>query len=220
MSHDCGVRRAFGLLACVVATALPWPASVRGCSSDSPTFQEAILGAEAIALVEVVDMPDDPMNTGKQTLKVREVLKGSLPSTVVLNRPPTGLCGDTIGFWAEQMRTPLVLVAFGVPFYEATINPLWGEPISGDAVFGTAGVPAGARNLDDVMAAARGLLPDAAMDRQSPRVDLALLGAALLALAGVLVFAAGGGGRFGWDCGIGRDRRARFTPGAHRAAKW
>ena len=177
------------LLACAVAIGLAWPTSVRACSSDYPSFREAVLGAEAIALVEVVDTPNDPVNRGPQVVQVRQVLKGSLPSTVVLERPPTDLCSDTIGFWAEQLlRPPTLLVAFGLSFYDATINPIWGERVRGSSIFGTASVPAGATTLEEVMAAARALLPDTAMDRPSDwhRPSLPLVGAALLGLACVL----------------------------------
>jgi hypothetical protein len=162
---------------------LAWPSPARGCSSDYPTFREAVVGAEAIALVEVVDTPGDPMNQAPQTLKVIEVVKGSLPSTVVVDPPRTDLCGDTIGFWAEQLRPPTLLVAFNVSFYDQAINPIWGERRRGSSIFGTASVPAGATTLEEVMAAARRLVPDTAMHRPGDRADLALLGAALLALA-------------------------------------
>ena len=182
VSHDCGVRRAIGALAGAAIFALVLPAPAHGCSSDYPSFREAVLGAEAIALVEVVDTPGDPMNQAPQTLRVLEVVKGSLPSAVVVDPPRTDLCGDTIGYWAEQLRTPTLLVAFNVSFYDATINPIWGERRRASSIFGTASVPAGATTLEDVVAAARQLLPDTAMHQPANR-KLAVLGAVLLGLA-------------------------------------
>lgn len=179
------VRRLLGVLA-GLSLALVQPLTAVGCISDQPTFEEAILGAGSVALVEVVDTPTDDSMSGLQTLRVLQVLKGSLPGTLLLDNPRTGLCGDTIGFWAEQTKSSSLLVAFGVRFYQATINPVWGEPAVGDSVFGTAGVPAGATTLDDVVTAARELLPDTAMRSPASAPDLRLVGVALLAVAAVL----------------------------------
>jgi hypothetical protein len=169
------------LLAALAAAVLAPPATA-ACSSDQPTFQEAIGGAVAIAVVRISEPELYDEMEPTQSFTVVTVIKGSLPETLTLPRPRTGLCGDTIGFWAKGMRRNTVLVAFGVPFYQTTINPVWGEPRRGyPSLFGTAGTPPGVTSLEELIAAVRDQIPDTSLPRGA--ADNRWLGVLLLTIS-------------------------------------
>jgi hypothetical protein len=171
----------------VLFAAIALPSTAFGCSSDYPTFKEAITKADAVALVRVTD-PGDPLLNRPNTIHVVRLLKGSLPGTFVLDDPRTDLCGDTIAFWVEQADSPVVMVAFGMPFYDQTIHPLWAEsPHNAPSIFSTASVPEGAATMDDMVAAVGLLVPNTALP--SPRRGLEWLGVALLVASAVAMMA-------------------------------
>jgi hypothetical protein len=156
------MRRLVGVLVTLVAM-MAQPSTAFGCSSDYPTFDEAITKADAVALVRVMNR-GDPVLSRPNTIHVVQLLKGSLPETFVLDDPRTDLCGDTIAFWVEQADSPVVLVAFGMPFYDQTIHPLWAESrYHRPSIFSTASVPEGAATMDDMVAAVGRLVPNTAL---------------------------------------------------------
>ena len=132
------------------------PADVRACSSDHPTFEEAVRGARAIARVTIVDgfdnFLDDP--TTSETYRVEKVLKGSLPGVVTVAPAWTSLCHDSVGWYAGDLESDgrTIIVALDLRYYDQVIHPMWiADKIEG--VRGSADVPVGARTLAGLEAA-------------------------------------------------------------------
>ncbi len=137
---------AFGLL-----LAMPSPASA--CSSDQPTFEEAVRGARAIALVFIVDGFDSDDPTTSETFRVERLLKGTLPEVVTLAPAWTSLCHDSVGWnaGAEESDGRTILLAIDMRYYGQTIHPVWTTDNQG--VSGSAGVPLGITTLAELEAA-------------------------------------------------------------------
>ena len=127
------------------------PASVAACSSEQPTFEQAMAGAQAVAWVKVDLAPDGEVQRGISPLLVTDVIHGD-PGPFIGGDLRTGLCGDTIHYLYGD--DAMVLVAFGVPFFDQLIAPSWGRGEDG-ALVGTAGMPFGVRTIDDVESAVR-----------------------------------------------------------------
>jgi hypothetical protein len=193
------ITAALTLIAGILVAASP--GAVSACSSDHPTFAEAVRGARAIARVTVVEgfdtYTDDP--TLSETYRVEQVLKGSLPEVVTVAPARTSLCGDTVSYFAggEHAEGVAIVVAIDLPYYDQVIHPMWTE-VDGQGVFGTAGVPSGVTSLAELESAvlAQVGLPDTSTDSSQPRTAIAL---ALLGAIGVLFVAR-----------ARRERRVRF----------
>jgi hypothetical protein len=141
------------LAVALVAMAAPRDASA--CTSEQPTFEQAMGGAQAVAWVEVVLAADGEVQPGIPPLRVTEVIHGD-PAPFLAADPRTGLCGDTIHYlYGDGAR---VLVAFGVPFFDQVIHPTWWRDETG-AVSGTGGVPFGVRTIEGLEAAVRDRFP-------------------------------------------------------------
>ncbi|MGH2444763.1 MAG: hypothetical protein ACRDGD_01790 [Candidatus Limnocylindria bacterium] len=97
----------------------------RACSSEQPSFAEAVNGAEAIARVRVEAVSTYGEPARGETYRVLEVLKGDLPDVVQLDSPFTNLCHDTIGYYVPEGTE--AVVAFGVRYFHDTIHPFWVE---------------------------------------------------------------------------------------------
>ncbi len=182
-----GVAVSLGVLAA--------PGRVSACTSDAPSFAEAVDGARAIARVTIVEgydtYPGDP--TRSETYHVDRVLKGSLPELVTIAPAWTSLCQDSVSYFAgaEASQGRTIIVAFDLTFYGQVIHPMWGYAKEG-GVFGTAGLPTGVGSLTALeLAILRRLdLPDTAtvgMGPADPPSPLPLFAAlCFLAVAGVL----------------------------------
>ncbi len=134
-----------------LAVGFATPRSAAACSSDQPTFDQAMAGAQAVAIVEVDLAANGEVQPGVPPLRVVEVLTGD-PAPFLVGDPITGLCGDTIHYlFGDSAR---LIVAFGVPFYDQVIHPAWGRSDDG-SLFGTAGNPSGVDTIEGVEAAIR-----------------------------------------------------------------
>ena len=102
------------------------PGVVHACSSDHPTFAEAVDGASAIARVIVTDVPayGEDRDSHAETYRVVRTLKGSLPDSAVLEEPFTSLCHDTIGGLVAPEGSEAI-VAFDVAYFGQVIHPAW-----------------------------------------------------------------------------------------------
>ena len=162
------------------------PGVVHACSSDQPTFAEAVDGASAIARVIVADVPayGEDRDSRAETYRVVRMLKGSLPASVVLAEPFTNLCHDTIGGLVAPEGSEAI-VAFDVAYFGQVIHPAW---VAVDAPYnpsvgGSAFAPDEAKSLDDLEALIEARLPDTALASPSAIQPSELLGAALIAAA-------------------------------------
>jgi hypothetical protein len=144
------VRRGRSLVAgCVFVLALlgavSTPASA--CSSDHPSFQEAVRGARAIARVTIIEgfdsVNDDPTHT--ETFKVERVLKGSLPGLVTVAPAWTSLCHDTVAYYGGGPGSTIIL-AVDLRYYHDVIHPMWVFDSAGQNG-GSAAVPGGVTTL-------------------------------------------------------------------------
>jgi hypothetical protein len=199
-------------LSILVAT----PASASACVSGEPSFRAAVHRAQAIATVTVVDgfqaYSSDP--THRETYRVERVLKGDLPARVTLTNPWTGICHDTIGFYAAEGTT--IVVAFDVTYYDQPIHPIW--YVDGASVFGTAGVPRGVRSLPQLEAAIRAELglPDTSTRSASPDAPLPQAPALAAGLVAFLATAWWIGGR---RSPVRPGRAAAHDPGSCRCGR-
>jgi hypothetical protein len=168
-------------LALVIAAATP--SATSACSSESPTFIEAVRGASAIARVSIIDRLGDPPHT--ETYRVERVLKGSLPAVVTVSPAWANLCHDTVAFYAGEDGSDII-VAIGMTYYGQIINPVWVLSVHG--IDGSAGVPDGVRTLPELeRAILRALaMPDTAT--AEPINHVPGQGLALAVLAGLLAF--------------------------------
>ena len=162
------------------------PGVVHACSSDHPTFAEAVDGASAIARAIVTDVPayGEDRDSHAETYRVVRTLKGSLPDSVVLEEPFTSLCHDTIGGLVAPEGSEAI-VAFDVAYFGQVIHPAW---VAVDAPYnpsvgGSAGAPETAKTLDDLETLIEARLPDTAFALPSPIRPSELLGVALVAAA-------------------------------------
>lgn len=166
------------------------PSAVSACTSDHPTFTEAVRGARAIARVTVVEgfdtYLDDP--THSETYRVERLLKGSLPEMVTVAPAWTSLCHDSVGYYAGPDGA-VVIVAIDVPYYDQVIHPMWAFDAS-QGVSGSAGVPSGVFTLLDLEAAIHVELgmPDTATPESTGDPASPLLASIVVAaLAGIAV---------------------------------
>ena len=174
---------ASALAATLVGTS---PSAVLGCTSDHPSFVEAVHGARAIARVVVVEgwdsYLDDPAHS--ETYRVERVLKGSLPASVTLAPAWTSLCHDSVAYYAGSDGA-VIVVALDVSYYDQVIHPMWAFD-SDQGLSGSAGVPPGVTMLTELEAAIRSELgrPDSSKspDLSSGLLVVAALGAVLLSL--------------------------------------
>lgn len=188
-------RIAAGTAAIVVAVvaAVLTSGTTIACSSESPTFEQAVRGSRAIALVRVhAAVIDDAQGWRKQhTLTVIRVLKGALPPIVRPQDPAAGLCGDSIAFYSgEAASTPVgavAIVGFGMPYFDSVINPTWSMAAEGGPG-GSAAWPAFVMNLEaletSILAATGGPdQPGVVLAPPAPEGPWQII---LLALAGVI----------------------------------
>jgi len=167
---------------------MPSPASA--CSSDQPTFEEAVRGARAIALVFIVDgfdnYSDDP--TTSETFRVERLLKGTLPEVVTLAPAWTSLCHDSVGWnaGAEESDGRTILLAIDMRYSDQTIHPMWTTD-DNQRVWGSAGVPRGITTLAELEAAILADLgvPDTATLESEPPAAPAL---AVMLVAALVTF--------------------------------
>jgi hypothetical protein len=144
----------------IVAT----PRHASACSSEEPTFDQALAGAQAVAWVEVVLAADGEVQSGVPPLRVTDVIHGD-PAPFLAADPRTGLCGDTIHYlYGDGAR---VLVAFGVPFFDRVIAPSWGRGEDG-ALYGTTGLPFGVTSIEGIEAAVRARFPAPQANESGP----------------------------------------------------
>lgn len=174
-----------GVAGLVVGFGAPRP--VVACSSEHPTFEQAMSGAQAVAWVEVELAADGEVLPGVPPLRIVEALAGD-PAQFLAGDPRTGLCGDTIhGLFGDGAR---VIVAFGVPFFDQVIHPAWGRGDDG-ALFGTAGVPFGVSTIEGIEAAVRDRFPPAQANASGPfSIDgswLVIIAAALATVIGLRI---------------------------------
>lgn len=147
---------ALALLLIALGLVAAAPSAVSACSSDHPTFLEAVRGARAIARVTILEgfdiYTDDP--TTSETYRVDRLLKGTLPGLVTVAPAWTSLCHDSVGYYAgdEASDGKTVLVAIDMPYYDQTIHPMWMIDET-QGVVGSAGVPAGVTTLEALEAA-------------------------------------------------------------------
>ena len=167
-----GRGAALAALALALGLLIAAPSGVSACTSEHPTFAEAVQGARAIARVTVVEgfetYTADP--TTSETYRVERVLKGKLPGLVTLAPAWTSLCHDSIGLYAEGAAGKSLVVAIDLPYYDQIIHPMW-TTYGTQGVSGSAGVPSGATTLDELEAAiiAEPGLPDTSTDEPLPR---------------------------------------------------
>ena len=170
------------------------PVAVSACTSEHPTFVEAVRGARAIARVTIVEgfdtNLDDP--THSETYHVDRVLKGSLPEMVTLAPAWTSLCHDSVGYYAGADGATII-VALDL-YYEQTIHPMWMVDAT-QSLSGSAGVPPGVTTLEGLEAAIRAELgmpdtstDDAEQESASPVVVVVLVTALAAFGAAVRVF--------------------------------
>lgn len=178
--------RCIGLAIIVSVPLLAMAEQAQACTGEQPTFDEAIVGASAIARVVVEDVTEYGEPPAGETFRVIRVLKGDLPHEVQLDDPRTGLCGDTIGYYAPEGT--VAIVAFGVPFYGTLINPVWIEtdhqiePVTGLG----APSPKNVASLDELEQLILTALPDTAMPVAGGG-SAAVIGGVVLLLASAAV---------------------------------
>lgn len=175
--------RRSGLAVIVCVSLLAVAEQAHACTGEQPTFDEAIAGAGAIARVVVEDVSEIGEPPAGETFRVVRVLKGELLDKVQLDDPRTGLCGDTIGYYAPVGTE--AIVAFGVPFYGTLINPVWIEtdhpiePVTGLGVPS----PEDVASLDELERLIFAAFPDTAMPVAAGGGEAAVIGGVLLLLA-------------------------------------
>lgn len=153
------------------------------CTGEQPTFAEAVANADAITRVVVEDVTEFGEPPAGETFAVVRVLKGDLPDKVQLDDPRTGLCGDTIGYYAPVGTE--VIVAFGVPFYGTLVNPVWietdhpVEPLTGLG----APAPDGVASLDDLERLIVATLPNTSVEADARPVAALTAGMLLIVAA-------------------------------------
>lgn len=178
-----GLATAAALVVSLTVTGTP----ARGCSSTQPTFVEAIQGAQAIARVVVEDVTEYGEAPAGETFRVIRVVSGQLPDEVHLDQPVTGLCGDTIGYYAPEGTE--VIVAFGVPFFGATLHLAWmvvDHPIRPLAGIGVP-APEDVDTLDELERLISATLPDTAATRDLGRAAALVGGVFLVLVAGAVL---------------------------------
>lgn len=177
-------RRAIQLAVIAGLVALPLlalPMAARGCTGERPSFEEAVRGAEAIALVSVEEVSTYGEPARGETYRVIRVLKGSLSQRVQLDDPRTSICADTVGLYAPEGTR--AIVAFGVPFYGNQLHTVWVEAADVvNPVTGSAAVPDDVFTLAELEAAIMEALPDTAV---APPVlePIIVIGVGLIGLA-------------------------------------
>lgn len=174
-----------GVFALAVGVATPRP--VDACTSEHPSFEQAMAGAQAVAWVEVELAANGEVLPGVPPLRVTEVIHGD-PAPFLAADPRTGLCGDTIHYlYGDGAR---VLVAFGVPFFDQIISPSWWRDETG-VVSGTAGVPFGVSTIEGLEAAVRDRFPPAQANASGPfSIDgswVVIIAAALATVIGLRI---------------------------------
>jgi hypothetical protein len=159
-----------GLVICLLATTTH---AARACSSERPTFEDAVRSATSIARVTITDRWEYGDTEVGETHRVVETLKGSVTETVHLEDPRGSLCGDHVADFVGE--APEAIVAYGVPFYDQVLSIAWAE--SQEAVSleyglrpmtGSTELPTTITDLDELEAAIRALLPDTALEPPSP----------------------------------------------------
>jgi hypothetical protein len=159
----------------------------RACSSDQPTFGEAVRGARAIARVTVLSIVEDP--SVRETFRVERRLKGSLPNQITIAPAWATLCHDSAASYAGGVGRTAIL-AIELRYYDQIIHPVWSiDPETG--VFASAGTPARVTTLADLESAILAELgmPDTATETEPNTLDesvVPLLTIGLTAFLGVL----------------------------------
>lgn len=171
-------------LAAVVLGIVARPSSVVACTSEQPTFDQAMAGAQAVAWVDVVNAAEGGVAGGPR-LRVTEIVAGD-PAPFLAADPRTGLCGDTIhSLFGDGAH---VLLAFGVPFFDQVIAPAWRRDETG-GVSGTAGVPFGVTTIEGLEAAVRDRFPAPEANDSGPMsIDgswVVIIAAALATMVGL-----------------------------------
>lgn len=113
-----------------------------------PTFDYVVNNASAIARVTVLEGRDRDLS---ETFRIDRVLKGRLPTTVVLEPARSSLCGDTVSFYVgagEENVGESAILALDVQFFDQVIHPVWGV-IEG-RLGGSAGLPDGVSTLPEL----------------------------------------------------------------------
>ena len=167
------------------------PSTALACTSEQPTFVEAVRGARAIARVTILEGFDsitvDP--TSSETYRVERVLKGVLPERLTVAPAWTSLCRDPVSLFAgaEPAEGTTVIVAFDLRYHDQVIHPVWAAD-PGGGVWGSAEVPAGVASLAALEAAILAELgpPDTSTPGDGDAVDWPL--PALVGVAGLLAF--------------------------------
>jgi hypothetical protein len=148
------VRILFGALVFLGLAAGPGASSTRACISDTPSFAEAVAGADAIARVTIVDGTDYEQPGDIEVFRVDRVLKGDPGPSIELVEPVTYLCGDRVGYLtggADGGVGESIILATNVQFFDEVIHPFW--IVVDGGLSGSAGWPAAATDLADVEAA-------------------------------------------------------------------
>lgn len=160
-------------------------AEASACTGEQPTFAEAVAGASAIARIVLVDEPTDRTDDPGERHTVLRTLKGTLANEIELEDPRATLCGDRVGFWVDEGQE--AIVAYGVEFYETTLNVTWAivpDPVR--PLGGSATIPEGVSTLDDLERAIVAALPDTAVAPTTP-APTSGYGAILLAASALII---------------------------------
>ncbi len=143
------MRRRGGLLgiltAAIVLTGMS-AGEARACTGSLLPFAKALAGAEAIAVVTVVEgaAPIEDLDR-EEVFRVDRVLRGALPPVVSLVRPKAHACGDSLAGTIGDVGASAI-VAFGVEAFGGVIHPVWTEDPAG-GLGGTAEAPSGVTTL-------------------------------------------------------------------------
>jgi len=170
----------FAVAATVLAVAAT-PRPAVACSSEQPTFEQAMAGARAVAVVEVDLAANGEVIDGVPPLRILRVLNGDPRPFLAAGNLRTGLCGDTVHYLYGDGA--VVIVAFGVPFFDQVIHPSWSRVEDG-SLYGSAGTPFGVTTVEGVEAAIRQRFPTPPIEPE-PALDSSwlVLVAAAIALA-------------------------------------
>ena len=171
--------------------------SVLACTSEQPSFQQAVDGADFVVDARVIAVQKIVSEPDTYVLAVDRVLRGQAGVHVVLKGARTGLCGDQLDIQRLGQR---IIIAVGVDFFDQEISPYWAE--SEGQVYGSASMPFGARSLDDIAWSIARLKVPAVSPSEAGSGAWPLVAIAVAGLAGVLVAAR-------WRSRRGRGR----TPG-------
>jgi hypothetical protein len=170
----------------------PGAGTALACISETPSFAQAIAGADVIARVMIVDGTDYERPGDVEVFRVDRVLKGDPGPRIELVEPMTYLCGDRVGYLTGGVDGGVgqsIILATNVDFFDEVIHPFWIVVEGG--LSGTAGWPAAAGDLADVEAAILDALsvPEtstAPVDDPAPAPESSILPAALIAAATML----------------------------------